>query len=106
VWEVKNKHYSYTIYTKRHKKTDLTRMIYDTVAKSGFTNGLITIFVPYPTCYLTLLQQQSVSERDVGVSFTLPFFNKKPLLNQSRLALVDKDERSTRRKIHLVVVGE
>lgn len=105
---MKQKHYSYTITTKKNKHVDITRLIYATITHSGFTNGLITLYTPHPECSLTLRNPKgNGGGRDLGVALTIPFHNQKPILpHTARVFLVDSDKQSTRRKIHLVVVGE
>jgi len=75
---VNQKHYSYTIYTKRRKKVDLTPTLIRALNQSHFTNGIINITAPYPECTILIEEQRGGrAGRDMGVSLTLPFFNLK-----------------------------
>lgn len=102
---VKQKHYSYNLSTKKSRKVDLTKIIFGAIARSDFTNGLITVYTPHPECSI-LLEGGGGEGRDIGVSFTMPFFGQKPVLRQAKVFLVDGGKGSTRRRVHLVVVGE
>lgn len=102
---MRQKHFSFTLNTKSNKRVDLTKIVYRALEKSGFTNGLITLYTPYPTCSI-VLEAAGGAPRDLGVSFTVPFFGGRPLLQRAHLFLFDADQRSVRRKIHVLVVGE
>ena len=101
------KHYSYSIYTKRQKRVDLTPTLISTLSKSHFANGIMNITAPYPECSILIEEQRGGSAgRDVGVSLTLPFFNSKLVTSTLKVVLVDQSNTSTRRKIHLTLIGE
>lgn len=102
---VKQKHYSYNFSTKKSRKVDLTKTIFGVVASSGFANGLITVYTPYPDCSI-VLEKVGGEARDLGVSLTIPFFGRKPILRQAKVFLVDNGGGSARRRVHLVVFGE
>ncbi|PSN92744.1 hypothetical protein B9Q04_15630 [Candidatus Marsarchaeota G2 archaeon BE_D] len=101
------KHYSYTIYTKRRKKVDLTPTLIRALNQSHFTNGIINITAPYPECTILIEEQRGGrAGRDMGVSLTLPFFNLKLVTPTLKVVLIDHSNTSTRRKIHLTLIGE
>jgi thiamine phosphate synthase YjbQ (UPF0047 family) len=106
---VRLKHYSHTVYTKKAKRVDLTSTIQSIVHRSGFTNGLVNIFAPYHDCTIVLLPSRGgMPQRDLGVSVTIPFFNSRDPLyrGDTKIYLVDSSSTSTRRKIHLTLIGE
>jgi len=104
---VNQKHYSHTIYTKKQKRVDLTPILISALNQSRFTNGIITLAAPYPECSILIEEARGGRVgRDMGVSLTLPFFNSKLITSTLKVVLVDHSNTSTRRKIHLTLIGE
>ncbi|MEM0120188.1 MAG: hypothetical protein QW514_06780 [Thermoprotei archaeon] len=101
------KHYSHIIYTKRSKAVDLTPLLSQDLTRSRFTNGVINITAPYADCAILIRGKHGDElKNEVGVSVTLPFFNSKLVASNLRVVLVDRAKTSTRRKIHLTLIGE